>query len=99
MMTLSIPNLQRNVSLAPLTTYQIGGPADLFVAVHTAGELIAAVRAARESAVPWFLLGTGANILVGDRGFRGLVIHNQARAARLNGTRLTAESGATVADL
>jgi UDP-N-acetylmuramate dehydrogenase len=99
MTTISLPNLQRNVSLAPLTTYQIGGPADLFVAVHSVDELVAAVRAAREAAIPWFLLGTGANILVSDKGFRGLVISNRADAASIDGTRLIAESGATVADL
>ncbi len=99
MMTLSIPNLKRDVSLGPLTTYRIGGPADHFVTVHRADELMAAVRAARDAAIPWFLLGTGANILVGDRGFRGLVIHNQARETRIEGTRVTAESGATIADL
>jgi UDP-N-acetylmuramate dehydrogenase len=98
-MTLSIPNLQRDVSLAPLTTYRIGGPADLFVAVNSAEELLAAVRAAREAAIPWFLLGTGANILIGDGGFRGLVIHNRAAAVHVEGTRVTAESGTTIADL
>jgi UDP-N-acetylmuramate dehydrogenase len=97
--SLRLPNLQHDVLLAPLTTYQIGGPADLFVAVHSKDELAAAVLAAREEGVPWFLLGTGANILIGDRGFRGLVVHNRASHASLDGTRLTAESGATIADL
>jgi UDP-N-acetylmuramate dehydrogenase len=96
---LSLPNLRRNVPLGPLTTYRIGGPADWFVAVRSSEELVAAVRAVREAGMPWFLLGTGANILIGDRGFRGLVIHNQSRGATIEGTRLTAESGATVADL
>ncbi len=99
MMTLPIPNLQRGVSLAPLTTYHIGGPADLFVAVHSVTELLAAVRAARDAGISWFLLGTGANILVGDKGFRGLVIHNQANHVRIENTTVTAESGATIADL
>ena len=97
--TLSLPNVQTDVPLGPLTTYQIGGPADAFIAVHTRDELVAAVQAAREHDVPWFLLGTGANILVGDRGFRGLVIHNQASHARLDGVQITVESGATIADL
>ena len=44
-----------------------------------ADELAAALLAAREHGVPFFLLGLGANILVGDRGFRGLVIRNRAR--------------------
>jgi UDP-N-acetylmuramate dehydrogenase len=95
----TLPNLQHNVPLGPLTTYQIGGPADSFVAVHTKDELVAAVQTARELGIPWFLLGTGANILIGDQGVRGLVIHNQARHATLDGTRLTAESGATIAEL
>lgn len=96
---LDLPNLQRNVPLAPLTTYRIGGPADWFVAVHTADELARAVTAARRAEAPYFLLGTGANILVGDLGFRGLVIHNRARHVSVEGNRLVAESGAVVAEL
>lgn len=96
---LDIPNLQHDVALAPLTTYQIGGPADLFVEVQSADELAQAVRAARKSGVPFFLLGTGANILIGDKGFRGLVIHNRAHHVAIDGSRVTAESGATIADL
>ncbi|WP_285213402.1 hypothetical protein, partial [Klebsiella quasipneumoniae] len=60
---LDLPNLQHNVTLAPLTTYQIGGPADLFVEVHSKDELARAVLVAREAGIPYFLLGTGANIL------------------------------------
>jgi UDP-N-acetylmuramate dehydrogenase len=99
--TLTLPNLelQHNVPLGPLTTYKIGGPADLFVAVHSKDELVVAVETARRQGVPYFLLGTGANILVGDLGFRGLVIHNQAKHTTFAGNRLTAESGATVASL
>ena len=96
---LHLPNLRRDVPLAPLTTYQIGGPADWFVEVATAAELTAAVQAARNEALPYFLLGSGANILIGDKGFRGLVIHNRARAYEFEGDRLTAESGLTVAEL
>lgn len=95
----NLPNLQRNVPLGPLTTYKIGGPADYFVAVHNADELAAAVRAARAENIPWFLLGTGANILIGDGGWRGLVIHNQSNHVRFAGDRVTAESGVVMADL
>ncbi len=68
--------VQRGVRLAPLTTFRIGGPADLFVRTETESQLMEAVIAARELEIPHFLLGRGANILVGDGGFRGLVIHN-----------------------
>lgn len=66
----------RNVPLAPLTTFRVGGPADVFVEARTAEELIAAVSTARTAGIPWFLLGRGANILVADAGVRGVVIHN-----------------------
>ena len=60
--------------MAPLTTFRIGGPADLLFRARTADELVHAIEAARETGVPYHLLGRGANILVGDRGVRGLVI-------------------------
>ena len=84
--------------LAPYTTFKIGGPADLFYEARSAGELAAAIGAAREHGVPFFLLGLGANILVGDRGFRGLVIRNVARHLEFDPEQGTvrAESGAVV---
>jgi UDP-N-acetylmuramate dehydrogenase len=96
---LKLPNLQRNVLLAPYTTYQIGGPADYFVEVHNQHELVRAVEAARAEGVPHFILGTGANILFTDKGFRGLVIRNRANGVRVQGHTVIAESGATVAEL
>ena len=90
--------LEREVPLAPFTTFQIGGPADWYIAVQSADELATAVRLARSHEIPWVLLGTGANVIVGDRGVRGLVIHNQARATSVDvdARRLWAESGAIV---
>jgi UDP-N-acetylmuramate dehydrogenase len=68
------PRVERAVPLGPLTTFRIGGPADLLVRARTADELVEALQVARETGVPHLLLGRGANILVGDGGFRGLVI-------------------------
>ncbi len=68
--------VERDVRLAPLTTFRIGGPADLFVRTETPDQLADTVLAARELGLPHFVLGRGANILVGDLGYRGLVIHN-----------------------
>lgn len=86
------------VPLAPWTTFRLGGPADLFYEPESAEALAAAILAAGDAQVPWFLLGCGANILVGDRGFRGLVIRNRARDIQIDETtgRLRAESGALV---
>ena len=97
---LGAQRVRRDVPLGPYTTFRIGGPADLFFEARTADDLAAAVTAARESATPYFVLGLGANILVGDRGFRGLVIRNVADAHAFdpNG-RLHSESGAVMKDL
>jgi UDP-N-acetylmuramate dehydrogenase len=84
--------------LAPYTTFRIGGPADLFYEARSADELEKAILAAREHGMPFFLLGLGANILIGDRGFRGLVIRNVARGVEFlpDGHLVRAESGAVV---
>ena len=66
--------VRRDVPLAPLTTFRIGGPADLFYRARSAEELHRAVASARELGIPSFVLGRGANILVGDGGFRGVVV-------------------------
>lgn len=86
--------------LAPYTTFRIGGPADLMYDATSADDLANSIRLAREVGVPHFVLGLGANILVGDLGFRGVVIRNCARAFNLAGDgTLWAESGAVVGDL
>jgi UDP-N-acetylmuramate dehydrogenase len=88
--------VQHDVPLGPLTTFKIGGPADLFYEATTADELARAVTAARELDLNRFVLGLGANILIGDGGFRGLVIRNAARNLHvdLDSASIMAESGA-----
>ncbi|MBK5186748.1 MAG: UDP-N-acetylmuramate dehydrogenase [Gemmatimonadaceae bacterium] len=91
---------RRDVPLAPYTTFRIGGPADLFCEPASADELALAILAARELEVPYFVLGLGANILIGDRGFRGVVIRNAAHHERWSDSgRLWVESGAVMRDL
>jgi UDP-N-acetylmuramate dehydrogenase len=92
--------LVRGELLSPYTTFNIGGPADLFYSTQSADDLAAAVLAARELEVPYFVLGLGANILVGDKGFRGLVIRNRASHFSFSDTgSLWVESGAVMGDL
>lgn len=92
--------VRRNVPLAPYTTFRIGGPADLLYHARSADELAHAVMVARQLGLPHLVLGLGANVLVSDRGVRGLVILNQARRWELDSAgRLWAESGVVVGDL
>ncbi len=88
------PRLRRDEPLAPYTTFKIGGPADLLYEATSADELANAVLTARTLGVPYFVLGLGANILIGDRGVRGLVIRNIARTSR---STTTADSGSRAA--
>ena len=94
---LGADRLERDVPLAPFTTFRIGGPADLLYRARTPDELAEAVLSARELEIPHFLLGSGANILIGDGGFRGLVIRNEADEITFPGeARVRAASGTMV---
>jgi len=66
--------LRSNHPLAELTSFRIGGPADLFLMIEDATELSAALAAANRHGVSCFCLGSGTNLLVSDRGIRGLAI-------------------------
>ena len=67
--------IQHSVSLAPYTTFRIGGPATYFIQPVSMEEFGVALEWALGKKIPFFVLGGGANILVHDRGFDGLVIH------------------------
>ena len=92
--------VKRDEPLGQYTTFRIGGPADVFYDATSTDDLAGAVTAARELGVEYFVLGLGANILVGDKGFRGLVIRNTSNHLRFSDDgRLWVESGAVMAKL
>src|SRR3954469_9035235 len=97
---LDAKRLKRNEPLGPYTTFRIGGPADVFYDATSTDDLAAAVTAARDLGIEYFVLGLGANILVGDKGFRGLVIRNTSSHLKFSDDgRLWVESGAVMARL
>lgn len=63
-----------NISLAPFTTFGVGGPARYFCEPETKKDIEKAYAFARERAIPVFVLGRGSNILVSDAGYGGLVV-------------------------
>lgn len=67
-------DIQTDVSLAPLTTFKIGGPARYFLKAASESEVKKGVEFARTNSIPLFILGGGSNILVSDEGFDGLVL-------------------------
>jgi UDP-N-acetylmuramate dehydrogenase len=65
---------RRDVPLAPLSTFRVGGPADLLFEPATGQELVDAVKIARAHGVSLHVLGGGSNVLIHDAGLRGLVV-------------------------
>lgn len=88
---------ERGMPLAKLTTMRVGGPADLLVTAHNGFELRALVRFARARNLPLTLLGRGSNVVISDRGIRGLVVHVRAEGSRVEGEAYIAEAGVPMA--
>ena len=93
--------LKVNQSLSEFTSFRIGGPADMFVTVETEDELMRAKRAAYRASLPTFCLGHGTNLLVSDRGIRGLVIRlgEGFNGISINDVRVTAGAGVDFGEL
>src|SRR5437762_12053287 len=75
--------------LAPYTSLRIGGPADFFLRVATEKDLLDAIQVARENELSVFVLGGGTNLLVADRGIRGVVLQNGWRESSVDGDIVT----------
>jgi UDP-N-acetylmuramate dehydrogenase len=66
--------VKRNLSLAPLTTFRLGGPASIYMEPDADADLLAAAAAVSETGIPYLVIGKGSNLLVADDGFAGLVL-------------------------
>src|SRR3989344_2430554 len=71
------PGVQKNILMARHTTFKIGGPAEYFLSATKEKEIINAIDVAKKLKVPIFVMGGGSNLLVLDKGVKGLVIKNQ----------------------
>ncbi|MBN2306099.1 MAG: UDP-N-acetylmuramate dehydrogenase [Anaerolineae bacterium] len=92
--------LKHDEPLARYTVARLGGPADALLVANSTQDLTAAVTLACRHDIPWIILGSGANVLVSDAGYRGLVIVNHTKGARVeDGGQVVAESGASLATL
>ncbi|AKM79340.1 MAG: UDP-N-acetylenolpyruvoylglucosamine reductase [Candidatus Beckwithbacteria bacterium GW2011_GWB1_47_15] len=73
---LDLAGVTSNESMSAHTTFGVGGPAEYFFVAKTVPDLVAAVKTARSANLPLFIFGGGSNLLVADRGVKGLVIKN-----------------------
>ena len=66
--------IYRDEPMKKHTTFRVGGNADYFVIPKTKEEVEAVVQLCRQTGMPYYVLGNGSNLLVGDKGYRGVII-------------------------
>src|SRR5512139_1349355 len=94
--------VRENILLAPYTSARIGGPADILITVNSADELARTIKLLWKLDLDFIMLGGGSNVLVSDRGVRGVVVLNRAKAVRFHSgdePSVTAESGVVFSNL
>ena len=89
--------VRANVPMAQMTTFRVGGPADWLVEPRGADEIVAVLRLVHDAGVPVTLLGGGSNVLVSDRGVRGVLVRPRGGdARRLDEGRIRADAALTM---
>lgn len=95
--------LQENVTLAYYVTARVGGPVDALLTVYSKSEMEHAVKHLWDLNIPFFILGSGSNVLISDSGVRGIAIINKARLVKIdahtNPPTVWAESGANLSNI
>lgn len=83
------------------TTFRVGGPADYFVVPKSAEEVADVIRLCKAHDVPYFVEGNGSNLLVGDKGIRGVVLQIFKSMSNIcvEGEQITAQAGASLAQI
>ena len=78
------------------TTFKIGGPADYFLMPDKGEDVVLVLKICKEKDFPYFILGNGSNLLVGDCGYRGAVIqiYRNMSSVTVEGNEITAQAGA-----
>ncbi len=92
-------HVRRNVPLAPMTTFRIGGKADYFAEVSGALDLAEALEYAGTNKLPVYVFGGGSNILFSDRGFAGIVIRIVDGGVQVAHGRILAGAGVPLASV
>jgi UDP-N-acetylmuramate dehydrogenase len=86
--------LEKNKNLAEFASFKVGGPADLFLRPEKISALKELMPLIVESEIPYFILGKGSNLIISDKGYRGIIIYTGSlNHYQLNGNQITAEAG------
>ena len=89
--------IQKNISLASLTTFRIGGSAKFFIEARDKDELPEAIKWAEKSKEKIFILGGGSNVLINDAGVDGLVIKINNKELKVGGEKIECGAGLELA--
>ncbi len=87
--------------LSTHATFEIGGPADLFIMPKNTIELVEVVKLCKEVGYPYFILGSGSDLLIDDKGYRGAIICTTELMAAMftQENELVAQAGCTLKDM
>ena len=69
------------------TTFRVGGEADCFVRISSPSQLAGLIPRLKENGIPWFIMGNGSNLLVGDKGFRGVILQIGSKMGSFHGRK------------
>ncbi len=91
-------NIKYDEMLKNHTTFRVGGPADCVVYVQDEGQLQGVINYLQKVQLPYFVLGNGSNLLVGDQGYPGIVLKlaEEMSNVTVTGRRIHAQAGATL---
>lgn len=83
------------------TTFKVGGPADCLIALENEEQLQKVQRYLHLVGIPFFVLGNGSNVLVSDRGFKGIILQigDKMNEVEVDGRRVTAQAGARMSQV
>ena len=83
------------------TTFRVGGPADYFLMPKNTEEVQKVVTLCRENSMPYYVLGNGSNLLVSDRGYRGVIvqIYKEMNRIQIEGTTIRVQAGALLSKI
>ena len=94
-------NIYINEPMSKHTTFRIGGEADCFLRIENVEQLRKVQRYLQQLEIPYFVLGNGSNLLVGDEGYRGVILEiaDKMNDVRVMGSLIVAQAGAPMSKI
>lgn len=94
-------NIYLNEPMSQHTTFRIGGEADCFLQIENVEQLKKVQRYLQQLEIPYFVLGNGSNLLVGDEGFAGVILEiaDKMNEVKVRGNLIVAQAGAPMSKI